>query len=430
MEIYVVQAGDTIDAIANKYGISVEKLITDNALTDPYHLVPGENIIIAYPSKIYIVQEGDTLDSVAAANRVTVNELLRNNPILSDNSNLIPGQELTISYDRTASIITYGYTNVFINQQVLKKTLPYLTYLTIFNYQIMRNGEISGSDEDIDIIQLSKAYGAIPLMHLATITVQGEIDSKATYELLTSETVQDILFDRVLNVLREKGYEGVNITAQYVTTDNQAFIYRYAKRLRERLQPEGYYVMISINPKLTEVNGTVVYENIDYASFSSVVDAILFMQYKWGIGNFPPSPVISLYNLNAFLDYVVTQVKTDQIITGISTIGYIWELPYVDGFSSSNALTLDSCINLARDVGATILFDEVSQTPYYVFENPESNLSFIVWFINAMTIDSLSKLLLNKGIQRTGIWNIMSYYARLWLVLNVQYEIIKLLPEF
>jgi spore germination protein len=429
MDIYVVQTGDTIDRVANRFGVSVDTLIRDNALTDPYQLVPGEVIIIPYPSKTYTVQEGDTLETIASTNHISISELLRNNPFIADTNYIYPGEVLTISYNRIGRISTHGYTNTFINRQTLRKTLPCLTYLSIFNYRTVENGELIGSTEDGDIIQLAKDYGVIPLMHLSTISVQGENNIELTYEILINDEVQNRLMENVLRTVKDNGYYGVNISAQYITETNQNFFYNYTKKLSERLQQEGLLSVITINPKIDTFNNEVVtYENIDYSSISSLVDSVLLLQYKWSINTSPPSPVISIYNLGIFLDYAITQIEPDKITTGIPTLGYLWELPFDVGYSIINSLTIESAINLAREVGATIEFDEISQTPYFTFRDLR-NIQYIVWFVNAITVNSLVELLLQDGITGTGVWNIMIYFPHLWLVLNSQYEIIKLLPE-
>lgn len=429
MDIYVVQTGDTIEMIANQYGMSVEKLIRDNELTDPKHLVPGEDIVIVYPSQTYTVQEGDTLASIADFHNITVNELLRNNPYLSDREYIYPGEMLTISFNRTQRLVIHGYTNTFINRKILRKTLPYLTYLSIFNYRIIKNGDVTGGDDDIDIVQLAKEYGVAPLMHLSTLTVQGEIDLETTYEILLNEELQNKMFETLIIILKEKGYYGINISAQYITASNQTLFYNYARKMSDRLRQEGFITVITINPKIDLFNNEVIYENIDYTKFNSTLDSVIFVQYRWALNNTPPSPLISINNLSIFLDYAISQIDKDKIITGIPMMGYIWELPFVAGFSNSNSLTIDNAINLARSVGATIQFDDVSQTPYFNYEDENTHIQFTVWFINAITINSLIKMLIEKGISGAGIWNIMTYFAQLWLVINSQYEAVKLLPE-
>lgn len=429
METYVVQPGDTIDDIALRFGISADKLIIENELTDPNQLVPGEVIVITFPSQTYTVLQGDTLESIAASFNISVSEILRNNPFVANIGAIYPGEVLTISYNRIGSVATHGYTNTFISRNILRKTLPYLTYLSIFNYRTVENGELSGSNADLDIIEEAKEYGVIPLMLMTALSVQGEVDMELVYRVLIDEEVENRLFENVLRTVRENGYYGVNLSAQFITEENQNLFYTHTRKLSEMLRQEGYQLHITFNPRIETVNKEVSFEIINYEDFANLVDTMIFLQYKWGISSSPPAPVISLSNLSIFLDYEKSLISNEQIYTGIPLLGYIWELPYMSGLSDSNSITVDNAINLAREVGAVIQFDEVSQTPYFTIADINTSIQYVVWFVNAITVDSFLKLILEKGIYGTGVWNIMTYFAQLWLVMNSQYEIIKLLPE-
>lgn len=430
MDIHVVQPGDTIDTIADRYGVSADRLIRDNALSYPNQLVPGETIVITYPTQTYTVREGDTLESIAYTHNVTVDELLRNNPFLSDMEYIFPGEILSLGFNRIGNVTTHGYANTYIDRKVLRKTLPYLTYLTVFNYRTTQNGEIVVEAEDSDIIQLSKEYGVIPLILMTTLSIQGQTDLEITYEVLINEESQDRLFDNIMNIIREKGYYGVNISAQFINTSNQELFNNYVKNLSTRLRNEGFITMITINPRIEMVNDEVTFERINYSEIDREVDAITFLQYKFGFNFGPPSPVTSIYSLSIFLDNVISQIPSEKIYVGIPVIGYDWELPYIPGYSKASSLTLDSVMNLARNVGAIIEFDEVSKTPYFQYENIGDKIPHEVWFVNAITINEMLKMIAEKGIIGTGVWNIMSYFTQQWLVINSQYEIIKFLPEF
>lgn len=75
MEIYVVQQGDDINSIAERYGFAVDKLIQDNGLVYPYNLVIGQTLVIALPKQTHIVQQGDTLQSIADSYSITIMQL-------------------------------------------------------------------------------------------------------------------------------------------------------------------------------------------------------------------------------------------------------------------------------------------------------------------------------------------------------------------
>lgn len=113
----------------------------------------------------------------------------------------------------------------------------------------------------------------------------------------------------------------------------------------------------------------------------------------------------------------------------MATIGYDWELPFSAGLSNVYPLTLDRALDLARNVGATIQFDNISQTPYFLYSinTSGSQIEHIVWIIDARSINALLDLVNEYKLLGIGIWNITIYNTQLWLVIYSQYEIEKVL---
>ena len=48
MVLYTVQSGETIESIAEKYGVSAERLLIDNGILPDSPLSVGQSIMIAY----------------------------------------------------------------------------------------------------------------------------------------------------------------------------------------------------------------------------------------------------------------------------------------------------------------------------------------------------------------------------------------------
>ena len=64
MDIHIVQPGDTMYRLAQQYGVPMERLIQDNQLPDPSHLVVGQTIVVQYPELTHTVRAGDSLYSI------------------------------------------------------------------------------------------------------------------------------------------------------------------------------------------------------------------------------------------------------------------------------------------------------------------------------------------------------------------------------
>lgn len=111
---YTVQAGDTLSAIAARFGVTVTAVVEANNIVNPNIINVGQVLVIpggagdanvapnpapppapAPAGGTYVVQPGDSLARIAASYGVTVSALAQANGI--DNPNLIyPGQTLTI----------------------------------------------------------------------------------------------------------------------------------------------------------------------------------------------------------------------------------------------------------------------------------------------------------------------------------------------
>jgi spore germination protein len=431
MDIYVVQPGDTIVSIANKFGIPVYQLIQDNGLENTINLANGQAIVITYPTKTHIVQEGDTLQSIAKMYGTTLLQLLRNNSFLSDREYIYPGETLVISYETQGKLITNGYAYPFINNNTLIKVLPYLTYLSIFNYRVMEAGEVISYNNDIPLIEAAITYGTIPLLMISAMSPQGEVDVEMIYELLLNEEYQNKLISNMITLLRTTKYQGVNIMISTMNEINQALYFSFLSRVSQLLAQENYLIFYTINPNLRYEDNEIKFERIDYSKISPNIDGFTFFQYVWGKKTGPPSPVNSNALINAFLEHIVTLIPPELVSVGEPLIGYDWELPYIPGRTSINSVTIKTAIQIAYDADANIEFDAISQTPYfnYQFSFSATPINHIVWFIDPRSINALNKLIDKFKLQGSGIWNIMIYYQPLWSILNSLYELVKLIPD-
>lgn len=427
MLIHVVQSGDTIQSIAELYGTPVEKLIQDNALDPLAVLVVGQCIVITYPEQVYVVKEGDTISDIADSHNISVMQLLMNNPYLSGRDEVYPGEVIIITYNKKGRITTHGNTYAYINKDTLRRTLPYLTYLSILNYTATTEGNIITFYDDTEIIQLAKEYQVVPLLLLTTLTLQGEANINIAYELLLNKDYQNRQIENLLTILRIKGYSGINLSFEYINITNIQLYEDYLTNITNRLSLEGYLVFLTINPYITNVNNEMSFAQIDYTLLDNTAQNIIFMTYEWAKNINPPGPISSVYYVDHFLAYLSQSISTEKVIIGLATLGYDWELPFYAGVSDVSSLTLDRAIDLAREVGAVILFDEVSQTPYfrYSFNVNMNQVAHIVWFIDARSINAFLDLGAKYNILGVSVWNITIYNPQLWLVINSQYEITK-----
>jgi murein DD-endopeptidase MepM/ murein hydrolase activator NlpD len=95
---YIVQRGDSLGSIADKFGISTDTIRWANGITGDYIKVGQELEILPIPGVLHTVKAGDTLDSIAQKYEASVQDIYDINWL--DSSILKDGQELLVPNGR------------------------------------------------------------------------------------------------------------------------------------------------------------------------------------------------------------------------------------------------------------------------------------------------------------------------------------------
>ena len=422
MDIHVVQPGDTLYNVAQRYGVPMSRLLQDNQLPNPSRLVVGQTLVIQYPLETYTVAQGDTLASIARENGTTVIQLLRDNPVLQGEDLIFPGQELVLRYRQEKqgilSVNSYAYPNI--DPSLLQRTLPYLSDLTPFSYGITAQGELI-APEDQPLIDAAKRMGVRPLLHLSTLTADGSFSNELVHIVLSDGQVQNQVIANVLETVRRKGYRGVDVDFEYVYPSDAENYARFISRLRQALSPMGYPVIVALAPKTFAQQRGLLYEGHQYRLLGEAADYVLLMTYEWGYTYGPPMAVAPLPNVRRVVEYALTEIPAEKIWLGIPNYGYDWVLPFRSG-SKATSISNEQAVSLAAQYYAAIRFDDTAQAPWFRYVDGQGQ-EHEVWFEDARSIRAKLGLIQEYGLFGAGYWNLMRPFPQNWVVLNALYEI-------
>ncbi len=432
MEIYTVKPGDSLYSIARRYGTTAERIASDNAIMNPAMISVGQALVILQPTETYTVQPGDTLWSISQQFGVSINQLWRNNPFLKGTTKISPGQVLFIALaapELGRGLEVTGYVYPFIDREILRSTLPYLTYLSIFSHGMRPDGTLLQLRGDEELIALSREYGVAPIMMISSLGEDGSFSPELVVKILSNPDLQTTLIDDIERTVNEKGYAGVEYDLEYI---DAAYADEYAalvSRTRERLNPQGYLVFADLAPKESAEKRGLLYEGHDYSALGKAADRLLLMTYEYGFTFSPPMAIAPVPQVKGVLDYAVTAVPSVKLLLGVPNYAYNWTLPHIPGTSKADSMKNLEAVNLAAQKKAMIQYDEYSQAPYYNYfdRTPQGPVEHEVWFGDPRSYDASFRLVNEYNLGGTGIWTIMGYYPQLWLVLNALYSIDKVL---
>ncbi|MBQ1951108.1 MAG: LysM peptidoglycan-binding domain-containing protein [Clostridia bacterium] len=423
MTIYTVVAGDTLASIAAAFGITPALLAENNGLDLQTPLVVGQSLVVLLPAETYTVVEGDSIYGIARRYGTSVIQLYRNNPGLQGLPALEVGRELVIRYQEEPQnpLDVNAYAYPYIQTSLLRQTLPYLTYFTPFTYGFTPEGELVPLDDQV-MVDLALEYGVTPWMHLSTLTPQGVFSSELGLSLLGNIDAQERLIGEIITNMQEKNYQGLDVDFEFIGLAGAAPYADFVNRLRERLSPLGYEVVVALAPKVRDGQPGSLYEGHDYGALGAAADGVLLMTYEWGYTYGPPLAVAPIPSVRQVLDYAVTKIPPNKIFLGIPAYGYDWSLPYERGVTKAQSLSNVEAVALARRYGAEILYDTVAQAPHFNYTD-EQGVAHEVWFEDARSIDAKLNLIEEYGFRGAGYWNLMRPFPSNWSLLNSRYRI-------
>ena len=426
MEIHVVRSGESVYSIANQYGVSWQKIVSDNELENPNQLVVGQTLVILQGARQHTVRRGESLYLIAMEYQVRVSDIIKANPQITNPASLQIGQTITIpSRDISfGPIEVNGYAFPNINMEVLRKTLPSLTYLSIFSYQVNADGSLN-SIEDLPLIQAARSFRVAPLMVITNISEEGGFDSDLASTILGNTTIQNTLLDNIVRILKEKNYSGLDIDFEYIYPSDRENYNNFLRKVVARLRPLGYSITTALAPKISAEQEGTLYEAHDYPVHGELADHVIIMTYEWGYTYSPPKAVAPINEVRKVLNYAVTAIPRQKIFMGIPNYGYNWTLPFEEG-TAAQTISNVGAVDLAYEVGAAISYDPIAQAPFFRYYDSNGR-EHEVWFEDARSI--LAKLTLANEFRLGGVsyWTINRYFPQNWLVLNSVYDVVKVL---
>lgn len=423
MIIHVVDTNETLYSIAQQYNVPYSQLLYDNQLPNPADLVVGQTLVIRIPEQVHTVQQGQTLSAIARRYGLSTRQLQQNNPVLGGRSTVYPGQTLVISYrdppENTISVNGYAYP--FIDKSLLLATLPYLTYLTPFTYGITEEGNLVDLD-DTELIFMANSAGTAPLMHLSTLTEDGGFSNELASLVLNNIEIQNRLIENIIITLQNKEYRGLDVDFEFVFAEDAEAYAAFIRNLRNQLNPLGYPVIVALAPKTSANQRGLLYEGHNYRLLGEAANEVLLMTYEWGYTYGPPMAVAPLPNVRTVVEYALTEIPSQNIWLGIPNYGYDWPLPFIQGQTKATSISNRYAVQLAARYGVEIQFDENAQAPWFRYRD-ERGQEHEVWFEDARSMQRKLALISEYNLLGAGYWNLMRPFPQNWPLLASLYNV-------
>ena len=380
MQIAVITPGDSVWTLSRKYGVPVDRITEVNGLRDPNTLIVGQALVIP-----------TTSGTPASKPEILVNAYL---------------QPRTPARDR----------------EVVAEAAPFLTYFSIFEYRVLRTGELVQPNDAAALAAIRKTDSA-PMMVLANFE-EGNFSPEITRSIYTDQAVKQRLIDNIVSVMRSKGFKALNIDFENLYPEDRDRYTGFLREITDRLHREGWVVSTALAPKVSATQKGSWYEAHDYGAHGAIVDFVILMTYEWGWSGGPPMAVSPIPQVRAVLDYAVTVIPRNKIVMGAPLYGYDWTLPFVQGGKFARTLSPQEAVEQAIRVGAAIQYDPVSQAPYYRYYDSNGK-EHVVWFEDARSMQAKFDLIREYRLNGISYWVLGNAFPQNWPLLLDNFRVRK-----
>ena len=376
MMIYVVKQGDSLYSIAQRFGVTEEKLSYDNQLYGQEYLVVGQALLIL-------------------------------------TSQLPPG--------KIPDFYVTGYAYPFIEMEILEQALPYLNELLIFSYGFTEEGElVPPMTNDLPLIEAAWQYQTEPVLVLTPLGVDGRFNNNLVHAIIIDPEAERRLINNLLATVQDRGYVGVDVDFEFVSEEDKEGYAAFVGALREVMNANGFSVSVALPPKTSAQQGGELFGGVDFRSLGENADKVFLMTYEWGYTYGPPMAVAPLDKVRQVLDYAVTEIPEEKIIMGIPNYGYDWPLPYERGVTRARLIGNVEAVRIAAENGVAIEFDETAQSPHFTYQR--DGVFHEVWFEDVRSIEAKVNTAREYGFLGVGYWNLMRPFRANWLLLQSMFS--------
>ena len=201
MKIHRMKENEDIYSLSREYEIAPSILMDNNGIYGVKRPPMDVEMLIATPTRTYNVRRGDTLYAIAKRFGVNEEYLKQINPSLNGRCNLYPSQILAIKYqDRmfgTCASVGYLYQGYRLDKLI--RTMPYLSYVTVCAARLVGE-KIDMLFQDNKIVELVKKEKKRALLRIYAPNISNRDIGK-------NEFIKSAIF-----IAGAHGYDGITLS--------------------------------------------------------------------------------------------------------------------------------------------------------------------------------------------------------------------------
>lgn len=245
--------------------------------------------------------------------------------------------------------------------------------------------------------------------------LQNNFDGNIAKSVLENPTNRQALENNLLNAIKINGYKGVNVDLEGVFYYDRSYYTTFVQELYNLLKPQGYSVTLSVPAKTSDSITNSWSGAYDYAALAQYSDKIVLMTYDEHYPGGTAGAVASIGWVENVIKYAVTVIPREKIMLGVAAYGYDWSS------NGTKAYGINGMYNLAATNNVTVLWDDVSKTPYFNYTDA-SGIAHSAWFENSQSVGYKLDLVNSYNLNGIAIWRLGLENTDYWTSIKTKFN--------
>lgn len=252
-------------------------------------------------------------------------------------------------------------------------------------------------------------YKAIPSdsKQQSFLTVTG--DPNYTAIALSNPDSQSQHIAKLLAVVQEQGFDGIDIDYEALTRDNHDLFTEFVRNLTVAFHAANKKVAVTLEARIANQNP------MDWHTVSQLADEIRIMAYDYHASQTAfPGPIAPIGWLKEIMDYCQAVLDINKVVIGVGNYGYDWIQPddgqtdwVGTGISFEQAMknAQDKQSPIIRAVGIDDRGYDIGSIPMYTYLDSD-NRRHNVWFEDNESLQSKMDLISQYQVKGVIFWSV------------------------
>jgi len=284
-----------------------------------------------------------------------------------------------------------------------------ITTLIPFWYGVKEDGTLADmSSEEIKKIAYNNNLPIYPIVH----NYSDPKKSQLIHDLISTPYLRNTLISNIRNMAETNNYPGINIDFEFVPPEDRENLNIFIRDLYISLKAIRKIVTISVPAELTDNPRHPFSGAFQYSFIAQYADEVYILAYDEHFSQ--PGPISSIGFVTNVLNYAVTVIPPQKIWLGMAVYGYDW----TQGVNYPRTLTYQQAVDLAKNLGVTIIYDQTAQESTYTYVLDGKVHS--VWFEDSKSFFAKLSLVDSYKLSGIAVWRLGQEDPNIWNILKTK----------